>query len=208
MSQKHLARLLQKLKEFEKPKIKLEQYTTNADVAAELLWSLNLRGHIQNKTIIDLGAGTGTLGIGSLLLGAKKVIFLEKDEDAIKTLKENLEQLEKEYELPKYEIISSDVTNAEGEFDLAIMNPPFGTKIKKIDTLFIDIATKLTKNILSIHKTITKEHIQKTYLEHNYKIIDIFNFKYSLKKTQDHHEKKVKIIEVSAFFTQKNNKIN
>ena len=204
MSQKHLSRTLEKLQDFQKPKIQLEQYKTPSDVAAELLWSLNLRGYIKNKEIIDLGAGTGILGIGALLLGAKKVTFLEKDKDATKTLKENLEVINSEFEIGEFEIINEDISKIKGEYDTVIMNPPFGTKTKRIDTLFLEKAFTQANNVLSIHKTSTKEYIKKTYKENNYEIIEIFDFDYALKKTFEHHTKQTKKIEVSGFFAKKN----
>src|SRR6056297_407091 len=123
MSQKHLSRLLSKLYDFKDPKLKLEQYVTNSDVASELLWSADMRGFIKEKTIIDLGAGTGVLGIGALLLGAGKVTFLEKDSSAIELLKKNLKLIEQEYEISEYEIVQGDVSEITKSYDLVIMNP-------------------------------------------------------------------------------------
>jgi putative methylase len=203
MSQKHLSRTLEKLQDFKEPKIQLEQYITPSDIASELLWSLNLRGHIKNKEIIDLGAGTGILGIGALLLGAKKVTFLEKDKDAIEILKQNLKRINIEFEISEYEIINEDITNITGRYDVAVMNPPFGTKTKRIDTIFLEKAFTLSNIITSIHKTSTKEYIKKTYKDNKYEIIEIFDFNYALKKIFEHHKKLVKKIEVSGFFCKK-----
>ena len=203
MSQKHLSRMLSKLFDFYMPKIYLEQYITPSDVAAELLWSFNMRGFIKDKNVLDLGAGTGVLGIGALLLGAKKVTFFEKDEDAILTLKKNIALIEEEYELPEYEIVQGDISSIQGVFDSIIMNPPFGTKIKRMDTLFLNKAFELSNIILSIHKSSTKEYILQTYKDNDYKIIEMFDFNYALKKTFEHHIKPVKNIEVSGFFAMK-----
>ncbi len=205
MSQKHLSRLLSRLQDFKEPKIKLEQYITNSDVASELLWSADMRGFIKGKTIIDLGAGTGGLGIGALLLGAKKVIFLEKDESAIVILKKNIAQVSEEYELPDYEIVQGDVSEAKGEYDMVVMNPPFGTKIKRVDTLFLQKAFTLSDVVLTIHKTSTKTYILKTIEENGFSLIESFDFNYLLKKTFEHHLKQVKTIEVSGFIVNKVN---
>lgn len=202
MSQKHLSRILTKLADFKKPKISLEQYMTNPDVAAELLWSLSMKGFIKEKEIIDLGAGTGMLGIGAILLGAKKVTFVEKDLDSIETLKRNIAYVGDLYELGEYEIINEDISNISGNYDLVIMNPPFGTKIKRVDTMFVMKAIDISENIFSIHKTSTKEYIINLYKENNYYLNEIFDFQYSLKKTFEHHMKNVKKIDVSGFFAQ------
>lgn len=203
MSLKHLSRTLSKLQVFEKPKIELEQYSTESDVAAELLWSAHMRGLIKDKEVIDLGAGTGVLGIGALLLGAKRVVFLEKDSSAVDILKKNLERVREEYELPSSEIITGDVTSAKGTFDLVIMNPPFGTKVKRIDTVFLEKAFRLSSNVISIHKTSTKEYVKNFFSNNGFELVDVFDFKYPLKKLFEHHDKPVKIIEVSGFLGKK-----
>jgi predicted RNA methylase len=199
MSLKHLSRTLNKLETFNNPIIALEQYATDCDAAAELLWSSHMRNLIKDKTVIDLGAGPGILGIGALLLGAKKVVFLEKDLSAINILKTNLKIVDEIYELPPYVIIHDDVSKIDGSFDLVIMNPPFGTKNKKVDSIFLEKAFQLSDKVLSIHKTSTKDYIKKLFNEHNFELIDVFDFKYPMKKLFEHHDKPVKLIEISGF---------
>ena len=48
---------------------------------------------INDKIILDLFSGVGTLGIESISRGAKKVHFVEKKTNVIKLLKKNLESL-------------------------------------------------------------------------------------------------------------------
>lgn len=43
-----------------------------------------------DKSVVDVGAGSGILSIGSTLLGAKDILVIDNDEDAIKVSKENL----------------------------------------------------------------------------------------------------------------------
>ena len=75
-SKSSLAVLLSKLKGFETEKVseKLEQYQTDPEIAAEILWFAGFNNDISRKVIVDLGCGTGILGIGALVMGAKKVI--------------------------------------------------------------------------------------------------------------------------------------
>jgi len=78
-SKKDLEIALQSLKGFEKPKIKLEQYSTDPRVAADMLWvaymNKDLQGGQWGRVIGDFGCGTGILGLGCLLLDAEVVYF-------------------------------------------------------------------------------------------------------------------------------------
>ena len=83
MSKSELAIRLSKLKGFGSPSVALEQYPTDSEMAAELLWSACMRGDVSGKAVADLGCGTGVLGIGCLLMGAEKVFFVDSDGEAL-----------------------------------------------------------------------------------------------------------------------------
>lgn len=44
-----------------KPKVELEQYTTPAKIAADLLWNAHALGDIEGLKVVDLACGTGIL---------------------------------------------------------------------------------------------------------------------------------------------------
>ena len=60
------------------------------DRAKEALFSIIGRDII-DATVLDLFAGTGSVGIEALSRGASKVVFIDLDRMAIKTIQENLE---------------------------------------------------------------------------------------------------------------------
>lgn len=69
---KNLQSELEDMKTFENPKIKLEQYTTSPYIAASILHTAqSVYGDIKDKTVADLGCGSGILSIGAVILGAK-----------------------------------------------------------------------------------------------------------------------------------------
>ncbi len=72
LNQRKLIEYLEEIEPFETPKEYLEQYQTNATVAGEMLH------YISNKIddfdlcrVVDLGCGTGILGIAASLCGAQ-----------------------------------------------------------------------------------------------------------------------------------------
>jgi len=196
-----LAIELSKLKTFENPKVKQEQYSTESEIAAEILNFALLNKDIKNKTIADLGCGTGILGIGCLLLEAGFVYFVDNDKDALKILKSNIKKFN--INKNKYKIINSDIKKFYKIVDTVIMNPPFGTKEKHADKLFLERAFSLAKTIYSFHKTSTLRFIKAVSKDNNFKITGTFNFKFSLKQTYNFHKKKVEKIDVSCYRFQK-----
>lgn len=191
MNKKQLAIELSKLKSFEKPKLKLEQYFLDSEIAAELLWLAYLNSDIKNKIIADLGGGTGVLSYGALLLGAKKVYLVEKDKDAVKIAKKNI--LNK-----KIRFINKDIKYFNVKVDTVIQNPPFGTKDKHIDKLFLEKAMNLSNKIYSIHKITSKTFIEK--LAGDKFNIQIKNIEIPLKRIYKFHKKKIYYVKAGIWF--------
>ena len=147
-TKKQIAIALSKIKNFEAPKIKLEQYMTDSEIASDVLWHAALHGHVEGKVVADLGCGTGIFGIGALLLGARHVHFVEVDEDALHTLKENL----KAHAFPHstYSLHHTDVSHFGQRVDTIFMNPPFGTRDEHADRRFLLKAFSLARQVYSI----------------------------------------------------------
>ena len=205
MSKKGLAVSLSKLKVFTSPTIGLEQYPTDSEVAADALWTAYMHGDIEGKTILDLGAGTGILSFGALLLGAKRAIMVEIDEQALAIAKENKALIEEENGVKMdCEFISGDINSFFGKADVVIMNPPFGTKNENADREFLDKAFTVAKVIYSFHKAATKEFIEKYAANHDYKLTHYKNYSFPLKQTMKIHAKKIHRIDVGLFRLEKN----
>jgi predicted RNA methylase len=67
---KHLIEYLEEIQPFENPKEELEQYQTNAQIAGEMLHYIsNNTENFYEKRILDLGCGTGILGIAAAISG-------------------------------------------------------------------------------------------------------------------------------------------
>ena len=69
---RNLIEYLQEIEPFSDPKEELEQYQTNANIAGEMLHNIsNNIINFEEMKVIDLGCGTGILGIAAALCGAE-----------------------------------------------------------------------------------------------------------------------------------------
>lgn len=199
-----LAIELSKLKGFEAPLERLEQYTTPSEIAAELLWEASMLGDIDAKKVADLGAGTGILGIGALLLGAKSCLFVEKSEDSLKVLRNNLSKIGEEFDIGKAEVACCDISKAKGSFDVVIMNPPFGIKQAHADRAFLEKAFELAPVVYSFHKAETMQFLDAIARDHGFEISRKWEFAFPIKAQFTHHTRKLHRIDVVAVRFEKN----
>jgi putative methylase len=201
-SKSKLAIILSKLKTFSSPNLMAEQYATDSEIAAEVLWNAFYLYDIENKTIADLGSGTGILGLGALLLGAKKVFFIESDKNSTKTAKENLKFLEEKLGIKlvkKAIFLNQDINNFNEKVDIVIQNPPFGTKQKHADKMFLEKAFSITKIIYSFHKLETERFVNKISGDYGFEITHLWKFDFPIKATYSFHRKKIQRIKVGCW---------
>lgn len=194
MKKKELEIYLQKTPYFEKPKISLEQYITSADIAADIIFIAFQMGDIKNKIVLDLGCGTGIFSVGAYITGAKKVIGIDIDKDAIKIAK----RFADENKL-KIDFIVKDIRDIDILCDTIIMNPPFGAQKSNIyaDRRFIEKAFEKANVIYSLHLTKTIPFIEKMVSSLKGNIDFTKNYNFPIKNSQYFHEKKVVFYEVT-----------
>ena len=139
-----------------------------------LLALFSILGDLENAAFLDLFAGSGAIGIEALSRGAKEVVFVEQNPQAVTIIKENLRHTKL---LDYATIISKDVLTGinmienQFPFDIIFMDPPYketivedvlGTLIKTPlvgkDTVIIVEAAKTTSliNLESLNFQIEK----------------------------------------------------
>ena len=183
--------ILSKLKVFDKPKVRLEQYAMDSKIGAEILWNASLSGEIEG-IVADLGCGTGILGIGALLLGAKKVFFVDIDKNALGIAKINLELIKSEFNMGGEAIfVCKNVADFNDKVDLVLQNPPFGVKVRHSDRIFLKKAIELAPIVYSFHKLESKEFIGRFCEENGHKVNNIFKFDYPIKAEYEFHKKRI-----------------
>jgi putative methylase len=191
MKKKHLEMLLQSLESFSSPLVKLEQYSTPAIVAAEMLHIAYLRGEL--NTVCDLGCGTGILAIGAALLGAR-VVAVEIDPNALNIAKKNAQKLG-----VKVDFIRSDVTSIQLKgIETVIMNPPFGAqKSSAGDRSFLKKAIGIGKIVYSLHNVGSEDFI-KEFVE-PCQVEMIYRISFPSKRCFEFHSKDLKTMKVDLY---------
>ncbi|KAG0142528.1 hypothetical protein CROQUDRAFT_67122 [Cronartium quercuum f. sp. fusiforme G11] len=75
------------------------------------------------------------------------------------------------------------------QFDTVVMNPPFGTKRKGIDMVFLESACRLARcAIYSLHKTSTRDYIRKKAKGWGFEGEVVAEMKYDLPRTLKMHK--------------------
>lgn len=200
MKQKQLEIELQKhVKAFEKPKIDLEQYHTPANIAATVVHCMYGNGDVEGRSIVDLGCGTGMLSIACCLMGAESVVGVDMDEDALGVMKENMASFE-EGTLNGLSVVHCEVKDFKSPCDVVVMNPPFGTRVKGADMMFLQKASEVASSVVySMHKTSTRKHVEKAGTACGLVGKPIAQLRYNLDKTYDFHKKKSVDVEVDLW---------
>ena len=161
-----------------------------------------------NKSVLDLGCGTGRLAIGALLMGAKEVVGVDTDYKVLEIAEENLHSI-----IPKslavkgsIRFLRSDIENFSGRCDTVIQNPPFGIQSLHADRAFIEKALECGKSIYSLHKDgyeKTREFLTKFIESKGGKVEQIIPYKFSIPHMFRFHKKPKKELSVDLYMIKK-----
>ena len=127
------------------PKTKLTRPMT--DRSKETLFNI-LGGLVVGKHVLDLYAGSGSLGLEALSRGALDVTFVDRAVWAVKVIQKNLEELNL---TSRARIIKTDVLRSIDKlrkerqlFSLAFVDPPFNQSLVKKTLIKLDQSGILT----------------------------------------------------------------
>ncbi|GMT19298.1 hypothetical protein PFISCL1PPCAC_10595 [Pristionchus fissidentatus] len=207
-----LNRLLSEVRDFEKPKITLEQYATDKEMTVDVINLIDDEVGLEGTTVLDLGCGCGMLSIAACAMGASYCLGVEIDPEAAQICKENIDELECEAVM---DIIIGDALSvplSEGFFDVVILNPPFGTKKNEgIDIQFVEKALKCVReggSVYSFHKSSTRRFVLKKGEEMGAESRAVAQMRWKLSNTYRFHKKKAVDIDVDVISFIKRKKIS
>ena len=184
---------LSKLKPHPHNSVELEQYATEGDLAAFWLLAIDQLDNLENKTVIDLGSGNGILGLGTVFLGAKRVLLVEADEEACLISKQNSEKVNQQFSEQIETIhasIGSQELDAPKQTDIVVMNPPWGFQTEKADRPLLELAFSLDATAIYVLHSSKAKHVTAMAKDFGYEGEIVFETDFRLPPMYSHHSKK------------------
>ena len=123
----------------------------------EALFSV-IQFELEGRTVLDLFAGSGQLGIEALSRGAARCVFIDQNADAVQVIRDNLSRAKLDRNAT---VISADYASylkrCPAVFDVALMDPPYGKGL-------VEAALPLTAPLMSQNGVIVCEAAKKDVL--------------------------------------------
>ena len=111
-----------------------------------------LQFSFENADVLDLFAGSGSMGIEALSRGAKYVTFVDNSPDCIKQINKNLQEYKNDYSVLKLDV-SNYINEVASKYDIVFYDPPFEYVTEDINADISEIGNNLNKNaFIVIHR--------------------------------------------------------
>ena len=183
---------LQRLEGFENPDAGLEQYETPATLASDLLHLAWSHGDLEGR-VLDLGCGTGMLGIGAALYGAR-VVGIDLDAEALRLARENAAAAG----------VAEGTDWVHGDaralpvrrVETVVMNPPFGAQSRGADRPFLRAAESVADTVYTVHNEGSLEFVE-SFVGGD--VTDAFGTRINLPRSFEFHEKDEREIVVEVY---------
>jgi putative methylase len=191
-SKKELEIFVESLPTFRKPKLRLEQYPTDAAVVATAVWDAYMRGLLD--AVLDLGCGTGRFALAAAAMGARHVLCVDVDPEALKTAKEAADA----HGFHAVDFLAADAPTLalRRRFAVAFQNPPFGIwSGRGTDIAFLAAAVKHAEVVYTIHKLPTLQYVKETVERWGYRLEVVDTAVLNIKPMYRHHRKRIHKVE-------------
>ena len=206
--------ILEQIPKHPNPKVGLEQYSTPATIAADLVWNAYGLGDIQDMNVLDLGCGTGMFAIASSLMGARCSLGIDIDDESVALAKITKNDIFNQHDIGinnanfmvgdinsfnsitdlLNETKDKNINNSSmsiNRFDTLIQNPPFGSQEKgtrHADRKFMDFAVSSADVIYSFHMKSTEEFVIDYYRDLGADVTYKLVYRFPIPKIYDFHK--------------------
>ena len=196
-----LAQQLAVVAGFEDPRVDLEQYRTPPDLAAHIVHTADLHGDIEDRTVVDLGTGTGMLALGAVLRGPDSVVGLDLDPGPLATARDNERRVAARADV---EWVLGDATAVplcpDGPTTV-LMNPPFGAQSgnEHADRGFLATAAEIADVSYSVHNAGSEDFVESFAADEGGEVTHAFEAEFDLPRQFDFHDDDSRAVTVEVF---------
>lgn len=195
-----LAQQLGVIAGFDDPRAPLEQYRTPPEVAASLIHTADLQGDIEDRTVVDLGCGTGMLALAAALRGPTRVVGLDLDPAPLATARENERRVATSSTV---EWLRADATQAPLTIEDAtvVMNPPFGAQKgnEHADRAFLETTAEIASVSYSIHNAGSQAFVESFAAGNGGTVTHAFAVELDVPHQFEFHNSETETIDAEAF---------
>ncbi|UCE13784.1 MAG: methyltransferase [Candidatus Heimdallarchaeota archaeon] len=193
---KKIISFVDRIDSFKSPRVQLEQYSFPSDMIAFIL--IMASDDITGQNVVDLGCGTGKFTLPLQKFFSNRILGVDIDPIAINTLRKLGKQENLIIDLLITSVEFLEPNNWRKKYHTTLMNPPFGTKRRKIDFVFLKQALRYSQTVISIHKSNPKSWnlINSLGSQHGKKVKILATVTYPLFPSFPFHTKKRHLINV------------
>ncbi|MCK4717579.1 MAG: methyltransferase [Thermoplasmata archaeon] len=192
MRKRELEITLQKAPPIPSPTASLEQVSTPAPIAADMIYRAYALGDIGGRKVADLGAGTGIFAAGAALFGAAEVLALEIDEGLVELGRRFSKDIGVDVEW-----MLGDVSSFQTRVDTVLMNPPFGAQSKHADRPFFEAVFRCASTGYTLCLSHTTAFVEGYAAAAGWSTEVITTYKFPVHYAHSFHRKERKVYEVA-----------
>lgn len=200
-----LARVLEALADFSDPDPTLEQYLTPPDIAAHICHQARMQTDLEGW-VVDLGTGTGMLAIAASLSGARRVLGIDVDADALELARRNAARIDEAGAHGPLEWVRGDVTRppvaAPGDADVTVLsNPPFGAQRdnRHADRAFLETVRSIATVSYTIHNEGSQAFVESFAADAGADVTHAFRAEFPIANRFDFHTEREATLEAEVF---------
>ena len=198
MKKKSLEMRLQEIPPLAHPNVSLEQYSTPANIGADVLFEAFTRGDVEGRDVLDLGCGNGMFAIGAALLRSRTSVGVDLDLSALIQARKNANGLGADVDF-----VRGDARRFSAKADTVIMNPPFGAQNRGADLPFLLTGMSVADAVYSIHMAETEDFLSRKVSDAGFRMDFQKRYKFEIPHMFAFHTKMKKNVEVMLLCIRK-----
>ena len=191
---KHLAIELSKLQQHPQHSVELEQYSTEGDLASFFVLAIDQLDLLEGKTVVDIGAGNGVLGLGCAMIGASNVVLVEGDQAVVTVANENSLKVMNKHSCSIETVqcmVGQEAAPEYLEVDIVVMNPPWGFQSPRADRPLLEYGFSLQPKSMYVLHSQQAGHLKAIAKTHGYDWEVVFESNFRLPPKYSHQSRKM-----------------